>query len=82
MGFGYDERTYEDAVTILNDLEIEEINLLTNNPDKISGLDKQKIKIVDRIPVEIAPRQENLDYLKTKKDFFGHKLYKLDQKDS
>lgn len=82
LGFGYDDRTYEDAVTILQDLEIEEINLLTNNPDKISGLDKQMIKVVQRIPVEITPRQENLDYLKTKKDFFGHKLSKLDQKES
>ena len=81
LGFGYDERTYEDAVTILQDLDISEIILLTNNPDKISGLDKL-IKVVSRIPVEISPRTENLEYLKTKKDFFGHKLSNLDQNES
>lgn len=81
LGFGYDERTYEDAVTILQDLDISEIILLTNNPDKISGLDKL-ITVVSRIPVEILPRVENLEYLKTKKDFFGHKLPNLNQDES
>lgn len=82
LGFGYDDRTYEDAVTILQDLDISEIKLLTNNPDKISGLDKNLIKVVSRIPVEILPRIENIEYLKTKKDFFGHKLSNLDQSES
>ncbi len=74
LGFEYDQRTYEDAVAILEDLGIKKINLLTNNPDKIKGIDNCVLTVVERIPVEIPPKRENLDYLKTKKDFFGHKL--------
>lgn len=74
LGFGYDDRTYEDATTIMANLGISRINLLTNNPDKIKGIDSDTIEVVDRIAVEIPPREENKGYLKTKKDFFGHKL--------
>lgn len=74
LGFDYDQRTYVDAVTILEDLGISKINLLTNNPDKIKGIDNCVLKVVQRIPVEIPPKSENLGYLQTKKDFFGHKL--------
>jgi len=74
LGFGYDDRTYEDAVAILEDLEIQEINLLTNNPDKIEALETCSIEVKDRIPVLIESRKENESYLKTKKDFFKHDL--------
>jgi len=77
LGFDYDQRTYEDAVTILEDLGITKVNLLTNNPEKIKGLDNCVLKVVDRVPVEIPPKSENLGYLQTKKDFFGHKLGQL-----
>jgi len=74
LGFGYDDRTYEDALEILRDLNIKQINLLTNNPDKIKGLSNCVVKVEDRIPIIIAPRKENQSYLKTKREFFGHKL--------
>lgn len=75
LGFGYDDRTYEDAITILLDLDVSKINLLTNNPDKISGIDNnQNLTVVKRIAVEMSPNEQNIGYLKTKKDFFGHKL--------
>lgn len=74
LGFGYDDRTYEDALEILRDLNIKEINLLTNNPEKISGLSNCVVQVMDRVPIEITPRKENLLYLKTKREFFGHKL--------
>lgn len=74
LGFGYDDRTYEDAISILSDLGICNINILTNNPDKISAFDKSDIEVMDRIPVEIDSRVENIFYLETKKKFFGHKL--------
>ena len=77
LGFEYDQRTYEDAVTILQDLGIKKVNLLTNNPAKIQGIDNCILEVVNRIPVEIAPNADNINYLKTKKDFFGHKLNKL-----
>lgn len=77
LGFGYDDRTYEDAITIISDLGIGKVNLLTNNPEKIKAMDNCTIKVMNRIPVEIEPHFENLDYLRTKKYFFGHKLNKL-----
>lgn len=77
LGFGYDDRTYEDALTILADLGIERIFMLTNNPNKIDAFDNSKIEVVSRVPVEIDPREENKKYLETKKEFFHHKLGKV-----
>ena len=75
LGFGYDDRTYEDAIAILYDLEITEINLITNNPDKIKSLDDDDlITVHKRIDLNIEARTENIGYLRTKKEFFGHKL--------
>lgn len=74
LGFGYDDRTYEDAISILEDLGISSVNLLTNNPSKLSAFDDSSILISIRIPLEIVPREENRNYLKTKREFFNHKL--------
>ena len=77
LGYGYDERSYEDALSILFDLGISKIRLLTNNPNKIAAFDDTNVKVVNRVPIEIKPRKENIKYLQTKKYFFGHKLNKL-----
>lgn len=74
LGFKADERNYSDAIVILKDLGISRINLLTNNPDKISAFEGSGITIEDRIPVVVRARKENEAYLKTKKDVFGHFL--------
>ncbi len=74
LGFGYDDRTYEDAVAILSELGVKRVALLTNNPEKIAAFDNTEIEVVERISLEINPRQENIDYLRTKKTFFGHSL--------
>jgi len=74
LGFGYDDRTYENAIAILNDLGISDINLITNNPSKIEFLEQGNIKVHQRVSIEIQPRDENLDYLKTKRKKFGHML--------
>tara|TARA_Y100000385_G_scaffold217571_1_gene226718 strand:- start:153 stop:581 length:429 start_codon:yes stop_codon:yes gene_type:complete len=77
LGYGYDERTYEDAIAILTQLGIHKISLLTNNPDKIIAFEDSDINVFSRISVEIEPREENKKYLETKKDFFQHKLGKV-----
>ena len=59
---------------ILEDLKIKQINLLTNNPDKVAAFDSSSIEIIERIPLQIKPKKENLQYLKTKKTRFGHQL--------
>jgi len=74
LGFGYDDRTYEDAIAILQDLDIKDINLITNNPDKIYALENNEIRVLERIDLDIKARKENIDYLRTKKEKFGHNL--------
>ena len=62
---------------ILVDLGVREIRLLTNNPKKIVGLEGYGLRIVERIPIEVTARQENIRYLRTKKEKLGHLLGKL-----
>ncbi|MFV0561181.1 MAG: GTP cyclohydrolase II [Enterococcus sp.] len=74
LGFAPDERDYSFAAKILKSLGSHSIRLLTNNPEKVHALQEQNIHVVERIPIEIAPQKENIDYLKTKKEKFHHYL--------
>ena len=72
LGFPEDLRDYGIGAQILRDLGVKNIKLMTNNPKKISGLSGYGIKIVDRVPIDMGCKKENLNYLKTKKDKMGH----------
>jgi len=74
LGFHEDQRDYSPAVGILNDLKIDRIRLLTNNPMKVDAFEGTKIKVVERVPIEMEPQPENLFYLQTKKKGMGHIL--------
>lgn len=75
LGFAPDERIYEVAGLILHDLNVDRIKLLTNNPDKVENLEKFGIKVVERLPIEVKPKNgKDRKYLKTKKDKMGHIL--------
>ncbi|MDR1812158.1 MAG: 3,4-dihydroxy-2-butanone-4-phosphate synthase [Candidatus Fibromonas sp.] len=74
LGFGADHRNYAFAAQILKDLGIKAVNLLTNNPKKISELEFYGIEISKRIPVKIEPNPFNKKYLKAKKEKMGHIL--------
>jgi 3,4-dihydroxy 2-butanone 4-phosphate synthase / GTP cyclohydrolase II len=74
LGFPADRRDYGIGAQILKDLGIKSIRLMTNNPKKIVGLKGYGIEIVERIPLQIPPRQENSKYLSTKKEKMGHLL--------
>ncbi len=74
LGFEPDERDFQIAIEILNDLNINEIDLITNNPDKIAAIDRSDIRLVRRIPVIIPSKSENERYLKVKQDVMGHLL--------
>lgn len=72
LGFPADLREYHISAQILLDLGIKKVNLLTNNPKKMMGLDAHGIEVVKRVPIEIASRKENDKYLKTKSEKLGH----------
>lgn len=72
LGFAEDLREYFVASQILKDLNISKIRLATNNPHKIKELEQYGINIVDRIAIKSKPHKENIKYLQTKIDKFGH----------
>lgn len=72
LGFEADLRDYGVGAQILRDLGMVKVRLLTNNPAKISGLDKYGIEIVARMPLVLPPSEYNDFYLATKRDKMGH----------
>lgn len=74
LGFAADSREYKMGCEILSHLGIKNIKLLTNNPDKISGLEQNGIHVVKRIPVVVPSNLYNTHYLNTKETQMGHLL--------
>ncbi len=74
LGFKADLRDYGLGAQILLDLGIQKIQLMTNNPKKVVGLEGYGLEIVERIPIQIDPNPANENYLKTKKEKLGHLL--------
>lgn len=74
LGFKADLRDYGVGAQILVDLGVRTIRLLTNNPKKIIGITGYGLEVVERVPVEVAPNEVNVRYLRTKMDKLGHIL--------
>jgi len=74
LGFAPDLRHFGIGAQILHDLGVRQIRLLTNNPRKVIGLDGYGLKIVERVPIVMAPGEHNWSYLNTKKAKLGHLL--------
>jgi 3,4-dihydroxy 2-butanone 4-phosphate synthase / GTP cyclohydrolase II len=80
LGFKDDLRDYGIGAQILRDLGVKKISLLTNNPRKISGLEIYGVNVVERVPLEVPPRETNIHYLRTKRSKLGHLLSNLEAK--
>jgi GTP cyclohydrolase II len=74
LGFDGDLRRYDGAAAMLQALGVRSIRLFTNNPAKVEGLRAAGIDVVERVPLVVAPRPENVGYLTTKKTKMGHSL--------
>lgn len=72
LGYGADERDFLIAATMLRDLGLNRVRLLTNNPDKVAALEACGIAVADRVPLRIPANEHNGRYLRTKAERFGH----------
>ena len=74
LGFAPDLRNYGIGAQILRDLGLSSIRVMTNNPRKLVGLEGYGLEIVERVPLLASPTQDNVGYLRTKRDKLGHLL--------
>ena len=74
LGFAIDARDFSVAARMLDLLGIGSVRLLTNNPNKVAGLEKAGIKVTERLPIILPSNPHNEQYLATKRDRTGHQL--------
>lgn len=72
LGFKPDLREYGIGAQILRKIGLGKIRLMTNNPRKIVGLEGYGLQMVERVPIEVSPRKDNIKYLETKRRKMGH----------
>ena len=72
LGFKADHREYALPAQILKVLGVTRVRLLSNNPEKVSALERGGIHVAERVPCEVPPSSHAEDYLKTKKEKMGH----------
>ena len=72
LGFKADHREFVMPAEILKVLGVKAVRLLSNNPDKVSALERAGIMVSERVPCEVAPSAHTQDYLKTKREKLGH----------
>lgn len=77
LGFKADERDYGVGASILREIGVRKIRLMTNNPIKRIGLEGYGLQIVENIPIEVTPNPYNMFYMKTKKERMGHNLHNV-----
>ncbi|GHA04451.1 hypothetical protein GCM10008090_12280 [Arenicella chitinivorans] len=78
LGLPVDDRSYEDAIAILQELGVQKIKLITNNPDKLTALRTAGFSVESRIPVPTVSNAHSVGYLETKREQMGHLLTDAD----
>ncbi len=74
LGFAPDLRDYRVAASMLHDLGVKNVRLLTNNPRKVKGIEGYGLNIIERVPLAIRANKHSRKYLGTKKHKLGHLL--------
>ena len=74
LGFKPDLREYGIGAQILKKIGLGKLRLLTNNPRKIVGLEGYGLQVIERVPIEVSPKKDNLKYLRTKQKKLGHMI--------
>src|SRR5947209_20572432 len=72
LGFKADHREFQLPAEVLKTLDLKQVRLLSNNPQKVSALENAGIKVVERVPCEVEPNAASERYLNTKKEKMGH----------
>ena len=72
LGFKADHREFALPGEILRELGVSKVRLLSNNPEKVSALEKAGMQVIERVPCEVGPNPEAEEYLRTKKEKLGH----------
>src|SRR5947208_4030424 len=74
LGLPVDARDYSAAASVLGELGVRSVRLITNNPAKILGLEMHGVEVVERVPIETLPNEVNAPYLHAKASRMGHLL--------
>src|SRR5438552_11429938 len=74
LGFPPDLRDYGIGAQILVDLGVRTMRFMSNNPTKVAGIEGYDLAIVEWVPLQTRPTEENIEYLRTKRDKLGHRL--------
>jgi GTP cyclohydrolase II len=72
LGFKADHREFELPAEILKSLAVNQVRLLSNNPEKVAALERAGITVTERVPCEVQPSVHAEAYLQTKRDKLGH----------
>lgn len=75
LGFDADERDYGVGAQILRSVGVKKMKLMSNNPIKRVGLEGYGLEITENMPIEVAPNEYNIRYLRTKQERMGHTLH-------
>ncbi len=78
LGLAADAREYGIGNQILSDLGLTTIRILTNNPKKLTGIEGFGLTVLEQVPIETEPTEENRRYLETKREKLGHRLHHQD----